>query len=124
MILAKEISRKNEQGLKAQVMSLTRKLEVADKKFMGKINGKKLEEMQAQLNSANVEIADLRAQLNQLRALSKNTPIEEKLSQALGKIEQQDKAINLLAQKLLECGQSVDLTKELGKNTSGAQRLF
>jgi chromosome segregation ATPase len=44
-------------------------------------------------------------------ALSKNSPLEDKLKQALDKIDEQGRVINMLVKKLQEAGQTVDLSR-------------
>jgi hypothetical protein len=44
-----------------------------------------------------------------------NSTVEEKLTQAVDKISQQGLVINRLVRKLQDCGQNVDLTKDLAK---------
>jgi len=97
--------------LQKQVMILTQKLEDAQKKLSRKTHEGRIEALQAQLVSAKAEIKDLHKQLDQFIMPSKNNPLEEKLKQALDKIDQQGKAINALVQKLQDCGKSVNLDK-------------
>ena len=98
--------------LEKQVMVLTQKLDIAEKRLHSKLRTNKPEALEAQLMDANAQIKDLRAQLNQFILPSKKDPLKEKLKQALDKIEQQGKIINLLAQKLQEAGQSVNLNRQ------------
>jgi hypothetical protein len=81
----------SQSDLQKQVMILTLKLEAADKKLRRKAHENKAED--------------------QLIVLSKNDPVREKLKQALDKINEQGRLINVLAQKLQNAGQSVDLTR-------------
>ena len=46
---------------------------------------------------------------------SKSDAAQAKLKQALDKIDEQGRIINVLAQKLQDAGQSVDLTKVAGQ---------
>ena len=71
--------------------------------------------LQAQLKSANLEIKDLQMQIKQLRDLSKNAPLAEKLTQALDKMKEQGRVINALNQKLQDSGQSEVSTKDTAK---------
>lgn len=52
------------------------------------------------------------AQLDQLNALPKGDRLREKLKQALDKIDEQGRKINTLVQKLQECAQRADLTRQ------------
>jgi len=56
--------------------------------------------LQAQLKSANIEIKDLQMQIIQLKDLSKNDHLDEKLTHALDKMNEQGRVINELNQKL------------------------
>ena len=111
VVRLKERSTISVGDLQDQVNALTQKLGVVEKKFQGKTNENKVMALQAQLKNADAQIRDLQAQLNQFKSFSKNDPCSEKLKQALDKINEQGRAINLLAQKLQDRGQSVDLTK-------------
>jgi hypothetical protein len=100
--------------LKVISRGLTQRIDAAEKNLMSKTHGYKVEDLQMQLKRDNARIKDLQAQLNQLRAPSKdntNNTMEEKLQQALNKINEQGRLINALAQKLQGAGQSVDLSK-------------
>jgi hypothetical protein len=66
---------------------------------------------ESQVKDLNLSIESARRGLT----LSHNGPLEEKLTQALDKIDQQGRAINTLVRKLQDCGQTVDLTKDLAK---------
>jgi len=79
---------------------------------------KNLEVVRLKERSA-VKEGDLQDQIKQLTkrgaSPSKNDPAGEKLKQALDKIDEQGRLISLLAQKLQEAGQSVDLTHDTGR---------
>ena len=94
--------------LQDQIKALTKRVDIAEKEFMKKTHGTKVQALQAQLKSANLKMQDLQNQVNQLKAFSKNEPAGEKLKQAFDKIDEQGRLINVLAQKLQECGQTVD----------------
>lgn len=97
---------------------------IRNKRLNGNTHGNKVEALQEQLKKANLEIKDLQAQLNQIKSISNQDTRTEKLTQAMVKINEQGRAINLLSQKLQACGQSADLTKESPSNSPGVQKLF
>ena len=97
--------------LQKQVMVLSQKLEDAQDRLRGKTHESRVEALEAQLMSAKAEIKDLHKQLDQFIQPSKNNPLEEKLKQALDKVDQQGKVINALVQKLQDSGKSVNLDK-------------
>jgi len=115
IIRLKERSTIGKGDLQDQIKDLTRKLELAEKRLRSKTHENKVEALQAQLKRANAEVKDLRAQLKQWESHSKNGPVADKLKQALDKIEEQGRMINILAQKLQDCGKSADLTQATGK---------
>ena len=112
---SKDLSKASESDLKAQVMALTNKIDVEEKQFNRKTHENRVQALQAQLKSANSQIKDLQAQLNHLRGPSSKDPLEEKLKQALDKMDQQGRVINTLFQKLQDCGKTVDLSKVTDK---------
>ncbi len=67
--------------------------------------------LQVQLKSANAQIRELQVRLNQLKSVSYKDTLGEKLKQALDKIDEQGRVINVLVQKLEANGQSVNLTQ-------------
>ena len=77
----KDLARKNEAAWKAQVKALTQRID-ADRKGLTVKPGNEF---------------------------FKNDPVEEKLKQALDKIDQQGRVINVLVAKLQDAGQTVDL---------------
>ena len=83
-----------------------------------------VKDLRAQLKKANAEIKDLQTQLDQLRSVSSNSPLEEKLTQALNKMIEQGQVINTLTQKLQDCQQGSNSTKDSPSNTSGVQKSF
>ena len=103
-------------GLQKQVTVLTQKLEVAEKKLRSKTHENEVGALEAQLRNANLQIKDLRSQLNQLNEFSKGDRLREKLKQALDKIDEQGRMINVLAQKLQDAGQNVNLTQHFTKS--------
>lgn len=115
IIRLKEISRKSESNLKTQVRVLTLRVNTLEKELVGKVHTNKVEALQGQLKYANLQIKDLNAQLDRLKSPSRNDPLEEKLQQALDKIDEQGRTINTLVQKLQDAGQSAELTKDAGK---------
>ena len=103
-------------GLQKQVMILTQKLEASEKKLRIKTHENEVGILEAQLRSANLKIKDLQSQLNQLNAPSKGDRLREKLKQALDEIDKQGRMINVLAQKLQDAGQNVNLTQHFTKS--------
>ena len=77
----KDLAKKNEAAWKAQVKALTQRID-ADRKGLTVKPGNEF---------------------------FKNDPVEEKLKQALDKIDQQGRVINVLVAKLQDAGQTVDL---------------
>ena len=71
-----------------------------------------LDSLQGQLRIANLKINDLRKIRSiDLIRIPRMEPMGDKLKQALDKIDEQGRMINVLTQKLLECGQTVDFSK-------------
>ena len=115
VVRLKERSAVTEGDLKDQIKALTLKLDAAEKKRMGKTHGDKAEALQAQLRSAELQIKELKDKVDQLKLVSQNDVAAQKLKQALDKVDEQGRLINVLTQKLQDCGQGVDLTKDTGK---------
>jgi chromosome segregation ATPase len=86
VIRLKERSTVREGDLRDQIRELTRKLEAGGKGSQGETHANKVEDRS-------------------------NDPVRVKLKQALDKIDEQGRMINVLAKKLQESGQSVDLTR-------------
>ncbi|MBF0570792.1 MAG: hypothetical protein HQL12_02860 [Candidatus Omnitrophica bacterium] len=58
---------------------------------------------------------ELESSQKELTSKAKRDVLQEKLKQALKEIDEQDKVINVLVQKLRDAGQNVNLTKYFGK---------
>ena len=99
------------QSLKEQLRDAQRELKLKDAQLMHKGDGNKAVLLQEQLDKAKVEIKDLQTQLKQFEASSQHNALQDKLKQALDKIDQQGRSISILNQKVQDCGQSADLTK-------------
>jgi chromosome segregation ATPase len=108
-----EISRKNED-LKYKEMEVIR---LKERSPLNKTIESKGGDLQEQLRIADLQIKDLQGKLNKFSAYSKDDVIRQKLKQALEEIDEQGKVINILAQKLQDAGQSVNLTQYLGKRS-------
>jgi hypothetical protein len=110
-------------GLKAAAAQLKQKDEMLsqikanadeyEKEFKGQ--AREFQSLKDQLLNAQMEIIRLKDR-SQLISPSKNDPLREKLKQALDKIDQQGRAINVLVQKLQDAGKSVDLTQHFTKS--------
>ena len=96
LVRFKERSAIKEGGLLDQVKALTRKLQAAEKRLQGNTRGGKAE--------------------TQIILPAGKDALSKKLKEALDKIEEQGRMINVLAQKLQDAGQSVDLTRNPGKH--------
>jgi len=105
------LSKNREANLKAQIKSLTQRIDARQGKFMGIIHENKVEVLQDKLMQADLQIKELGNQLNQLELNSGQGTVQEKLKQALNKIDQQGRVINTLTQKLQDAGQSVDISR-------------
>jgi len=75
-------------------------LAVAEKKLDSKTHGNKVAALEAQLKGATQKIKDLEAQVKKLEAQPKDDAVDVKLKQALEKIDEQGRMINVLSQKL------------------------
>ena len=104
-----------DSGLQAQVEALTVRLNSAEKELIAKNHGEKVKSLEVQLKKANSEIKDLRAELGRLTSGSTNDPLQEKLAQAVDKVDQQGGVINDLTEKLQECGRTADINQNSGK---------
>jgi len=107
----KFLSKSGDSDLKKQVMFLTMRLEDADKRLRSKTHASRLEVLQEKLKKANVENKNLRIEISRLTSSTKDDPLEEKLSQAVNKVDEQGQVINTLTKKLQECGQTIDVTQ-------------
>jgi hypothetical protein len=98
--------------LKMMSKGLNERISVAEKNIGSKQphTGTKIGDLQMELKRANMKIKALQDQLNQLGAPS-DSVMEQKLKQALDKINEQGRIISALAQKLQDAGKSVDLSK-------------
>ena len=105
LIEAQEEIKRKDEDLKYKQMSIIRLKEFAHK---GE-DPTQVKALQGQLKAVQLENKELQSHLNQWKSSSQDSPVEVKLKQALEKIDQQGRVIQVLAQKLLDCGQSVDL---------------
>jgi len=71
----------------------------------------KVKALQEQLAHANADIKDLQSKLDDFILSSQKNRLAEKLRQALRKIDEQGRIINMLAEKLKSVGQAVDLSQ-------------
>ncbi|MDE2009430.1 MAG: hypothetical protein KGJ09_05045 [Candidatus Omnitrophica bacterium] len=102
-----EIHHKNED-LKYDGMAIARLKSVLDKADKSKAG-----RLQEQLMNAEQNIRDLQAQVDRLESSSRNDVAVRKMEQAVNKIDEQGRIINLLTRRLQACGQNVNLTKEI-----------
>jgi len=107
----KNMSRASGGDLKDQVVVLTQRLEAVEKKLRAKTHANKVDALEAKLEDADLEIKNLHKQLDELKSPFKSNPLQTKLQQALDKIDEQGRIISVLAKKLEDAGQDVDLTK-------------
>jgi chromosome segregation ATPase len=112
IIRLKERAAIKEGDLEDQIKALTQKLEGIKQGSLGVIHGNKVEVLEAQLMSANAQVKDLRKQLDEFILPSKKDPLREKLKQALDKINELGRVVTVLSQKLQECGQSANVTRQ------------
>jgi len=113
VIRLKERAAMSQGDLQQQVGTLTQQLDVANKKLMGKGQGNMnmVGALQLQLKNADLQIKDLKDELNQLNSSFKNDSYGRKLKQALDKIDEQGQVLNILVDKLRAAGEKVDLVQ-------------
>ena len=109
MIRFKERSTVKENDLLAQIKALTRQSGAVKINPVENNQGDKIEALKAQLENANAQIKDLQSKRDLLKEPVGKDRLQEKLKQALDKIDQQGRMLNMLVDKLHELGQNVDL---------------
>jgi chromosome segregation ATPase len=109
----KERTAIKEGELQDKIRSLTRGISTVETTSMSKSQRDQVVSLEVQLKNAALKIKQLKSEIDGYKTPSKPDALQLKLTQALDKIDEQGRVIDLLTKKLQESGQTVDLTKEL-----------